>query len=347
MAIGGAERYTRDLARLCQALGYETEVYQFGDSYWEKWYEGIRVRAYPWNNNPRDCIERVMKADLAKAEHVIYMSVATQQQFKSDSIAICHGIWFDNPQFTTQYGLDAANYHVLPALRQTLALVTVDLSFLEYCRCILPRENNNKIKYIPNYVDTSLFLPGSRAADGLIEILYPRRLDPDRGMYIMQAIIPYFLEKYPQVRFNFAVERSSRFLAEWQAWVQNQPQRERIRYAHYEMDEMPSVYRQADIVVVPSLCAEGTPFAVLEAMACAKAVVVSNVGGVGNLVLPGFNGKIVNPTQDAIAQAIEEYIQSEAERQLHGENGRRVVDPAFAKVRWEREWTELFRGLWG
>jgi Glycosyltransferase len=348
VALGGAERYTRDLAFLCRDLGLEPTVRQFGTRYWERPYEGFKVKGYPYPVDAQDCVERVMKPDLDAADHVIYVWVGCQRVYKPKAITISHGIWFDMPPGDRQRGLDFMQSFVQPALAQVSRFVTVDLSFLEYCRCTIPRANYNKMLYIPNYVDTALFHPGERAVDGMVEILYPRRYAPERGIYLMQEIIPGLLTQYPNVRFNFAIDRnSSQLLLEWEKWLQGQPQRERIQYAHYNMDEMPAAYHRADIIVVPSLGAEGTSLAVLEGMACGKPVVVTNVGGLANLVLPGFNGKIVHPTPSAIRQALEEYIRSPEERYMHGRDGRSIAEQAFAKKRWEKQWTEVICSIFG
>jgi glycosyltransferase involved in cell wall biosynthesis len=202
--------------------------------------------------------------------------------------------------------------------------------------------------YIPNYVDTELFRPGERAADGMIEVLYPRRFDPYRGIYLMQEIVPGMLQNYPNLRFNFAIDQTyDHFTSAWLGWLESQLHRARIRYQHYPMDQMPSAYNAADIVVIPSISSEGTSLSALEAMACGKAIVSSNIGGLSNLILPNFNGKIVNPTVNALQAAIEEYINSEPERKMHGKNARRVVETAFTKKLWERQWTRLIQAVFG
>jgi len=345
-SLGGAEKYTRDLAFLCRDLGFETTIRQFGLAPWERLFEGMPVRAYPWNGDQRDCVERLMKPDLDAADHVIYITIGSQMVYKPNSIVINHGIWFDNPNFTRQFGIDVAEQHALPALEQTAAFVTVDLSFLEYCRCVIPHANNNKMIYIPNYVDTDLFRPGERPADDMIEILFPRRYAEPRGIYLMQEIVPDLLQKYPHVRFNFALDKTG-LIGEWEAWLRGQTHWERITYHHYPMDTMPEAYRQADIVVIPSIWAEGTSLAALEAMACGKALVCTNVGGLANLILPNFNGKIVNPTAGAVRSALEEYVNSGQERRIHGENARRVAEQSFSKKRWDRQWTEIIYSVFG
>jgi len=346
VGTGGSERYTRDLALFCRDLGFEPTIRQYGTTNWEKNYLGLPIKAYPWTGNERDCVERVMKSDLDASQHVIYITIGSQVVYQPNSIVINHGIWFDEPQGNRQTGIDIAQSFALPALEQVAAFVTVDLSFLEYCRCIIPWANNNRMTYIPNYVDTELYTPGGRQPDGMIEILYPRRYNLPRGIYLMQEIIPGLLQKYPNVRFNFALDQTS-LLAEFDAWLSRQPYRERISYRHYAFDDMPEAYQRADIVVIPSIWAEGTSLAALEAMACGKALVCTNVGGLANLVFPNFNGKIVNPTPESVREALEEYINSEHQRMKHGNNARLVAHQAFSKKRWDQQWTEVIYSAFG
>lgn len=346
--LGGIERYTRDLAFLCRELGFEVTIHQFGYVHWERNYEGIKVKAYPWNDQAENCVENIMRSDLEESDFVIYMWVGFQRSYRPNSISISHGVWFDDPDSNGSLGTHMINSYIRPALQQLAAFVTVDLNFLNYCRCVMSHGYANKMIYIPNYVDTELFQPGDRVPDGMIEILYPRRFDPYRGIYLMQEIVPRMLQNYPNLRFNFAIDQTyDHFTSAWINWLDSQPHRARIRYHHYPMDQMPSAYFESDIVVIPSISSEGTSLSALEAMACGKAIVSSNIGGLSNLILPNFNGKIVNPTADALEAALEEYINSEPERKMHGENARRVVETAFTKKLWEKQWTRFIQSVFG
>lgn len=343
VVLGGLERYTRDLAFLCRDLGYDVTIHQFGSNFWEKDYEGFPVKAYPWEMNSERCVEEKMDSDLDKADHVIYMWLGFQRKYKPNSISINHGIWFDEPGGDGTWGLNAVKSHVIPALDNLAALVTVDLNFLNFTRSVIPYADNNKMIYIPNYVDTDLFKPMKRKKDNSsVEILYPRRYDKYRGIYIMQEIVPELLDKYPDIKFNFAIDQNHRHLLdEWILWLDKQPHKDRIRYKHYLMDEMPEAYSDADIVVIPSICAEGTSLSALEAMAMGKAIVATNIGGLTNLILPNINGKIVNPTPQSIKIAIEEYINSREERFVHGLSGLYIARTGFSKKKWDVRWKQL------
>jgi glycosyltransferase involved in cell wall biosynthesis len=59
--------------------------------------------------------------------------------------------------------------------------------------------------------------------------------------------------------------------------------------------ELPAIYAAADIFVLPSVIQEAFPLVVLEAMACGKPVIVSNLPGVRSMVSDGKNGFLVQP----------------------------------------------------
>ncbi len=60
-------------------------------------------------------------------------------------------------------------------------------------------------------------------------------------------------------------------------------------------EEIPSVFRQMDVLAVPSLCMEGGPTVLLEALACKVPVMGSNVSAISEYIQHGKNGLLFEP----------------------------------------------------
>ncbi len=98
-------------------------------------------------------------------------------------------------------------------------------------------------------------------------------------------------------------------------------------------DDMASVYAGLDLVVLTSFN-EGTPVTLIEAMASAKPVVATAVGGVPDIVLDGQTG-ILAPSGDAdgLAVAMTDLLLDPGKRQEFGERGREFVREKYTKER--------------
>jgi glycosyltransferase involved in cell wall biosynthesis len=97
-------------------------------------------------------------------------------------------------------------------------------------------------------------------------------------------------------------------------------------------EEMPSLYRSADIVVNPSLV-DNMPVSILEAMASGVPVVSTRIGGIPFIIQDGSTGLLV-PSREpsAIANAVTRLIRDPA-------LARRLADTALNAVQqysWER-----------
>jgi glycosyltransferase involved in cell wall biosynthesis len=104
-----------------------------------------------------------------------------------------------------------------------------------------------------------------------------------------------------------------------------------------DMDMLPAYYRAADLLVLPSETAgEAFGMVLLEAMACGRAVVASDLPGVRSVVSHGRDGLLVPPRKvDALAAAIAEIAQMPEEARMGmGLAGR-------AKVEREYGWTRI------
>ena len=103
-----------------------------------------------------------------------------------------------------------------------------------------------------------------------------------------------------------------------------------------------------DVAVVPSIYQDPLPLAVLESMALAKPVVAFDVGGMGEMISDGVNGRLVGgspPDIAAMAQACLAYFSDADLRRHHGAAGRARIEQDFnARLHAKRIQDELFAG---
>lgn len=103
--------------------------------------------------------------------------------------------------------------------------------------------------------------------------------------------------------YGSADVRSARYMTTIEQQVADFPQ---IRLAgQIDNADISQVYRQIDLLVVPSLWPENSPITILEAQAHGVPVIASNVGGIGDLVHPEVNGLIfANQSVEELTQQL-------------------------------------------
>ncbi len=98
-----------------------------------------------------------------------------------------------------------------------------------------------------------------------------------------------------------------------------------------------------DIFAFPSLH-EGSPNALLEAMACGLPVVTSEVGGMLDIVTEGKDGLLVPPGQeDKLTAKLIMLIQDQALRKRLGEAAKQKITCQFTPEREAKTWIKIYR----
>jgi glycosyltransferase involved in cell wall biosynthesis len=94
--------------------------------------------------------------------------------------------------------------------------------------------------------------------------------------------------------------------------------------------DVPSLYAQAHIVTLPSYYGEGLPKSLIEAAACGRAVVTTDMPGCRDAIESDVTGLLV-PPRDAIAlaDALEHLIRDVKLRQTMGKAGRALAEREF------------------
>ena len=99
------------------------------------------------------------------------------------------------------------------------------------------------------------------------------------------------------------------------------------------IEDLVPVYADLDVVALTSLN-EGTPVSIIEAMASARPVVATAVGGVMDLINDGENGFLVDTGDSAkFADRLITLMDDRSLRSNMGANGRRSVSAVYSKTR--------------
>ncbi len=183
--------------------------------------------------------------------------------------------------------------------------------------------------YIPNYVDTSKFPPVPFSTNGR-NILCACHLFPGKGVHHLLKAFQSVLMRIPSARLNIVGEG---------------PEKKRLEQLCISLDIKDSVrfsgevphmnvadfYAEARIVVLPSVAAENCPLVVLEAMASARPVIGSRVGGIPELILEDQTGLLFNPGDtNELSEKIVQLLLNPERAQKMGALGRERVEKQFS-----------------
>jgi glycosyltransferase involved in cell wall biosynthesis len=142
------------------------------------------------------------------------------------------------------------------------------------------------------------------------------------------------------VFFGLDMERGGAYGAELERLAEGV----NVRFAGFRADAAAAL-READALVLPSWI-EGLPLVVLEAMAHAKPVVATAVGGTPEAVVDGETGVLVAPRDiPALTSALDRLLSDEDLRRRLGEAGRRRVEQHFPSSAMTRRILEIYDEL--
>jgi glycosyltransferase involved in cell wall biosynthesis len=174
----------------------------------------------------------------------------------------------------------------------------------------------DRIEVISTGVDTRLFTPEGSSSlredlncPGKKIILLPARIDPHKGIdSLLEAVASL---SHDVILYITGGGESWKGLSQTllKKYVKKAQQ---LRISHrvifgdgHPWEEMPSIYRGADIVVLTSTY-ESLGLALMEAMACGKPVVGPNIPAIAEYIKSGTNGILIEPDNpESIADGID------------------------------------------
>jgi glycosyltransferase involved in cell wall biosynthesis len=259
------------------------------------------------------------------------------------------------PDITIYPGLKVDTTH-LNWIRKKEIFTQAKLYIATPCQWLMDKVNASILapamiegRVIPNGVDVQLFHPGDRQ-QARLQLGLPS--DQPILLFVANGIKNNPFKDYETLRAAITMigslsEKPIYFVA-----LGEKGQTEHLGQAtvHYiertsNIDLVASYFQAADIYVHASK-AETFPNTILEAMACGLPVVASDVGGVGEQVVNGLTGLLVeslNP--DRLAQAVLLLLEDPSLRQKMGAAGLERVQEYFTLERQAKQYQEWYEEI--
>lgn len=184
-------------------------------------------------------------------------------------------------------------------------------------------------------------VPARAAGEGPL-ITNVGRLTPQKGQRQLLDAARIVLERRPDARFM--IVGAGNLEQELRAHAAAIGVGGRVEFAGIRHD-IPEILGQSDVFVLSSLW-EGMPVSAIEAMAAARPVVLTDVGGVRDLVRPGADGLTVPPDDPpALAAALLSLLDDPALRQRLAAAGRARVQQEFSMEMFIQRHEQLYSEL--
>lgn len=355
--IGGVETYLWNLAKLIQERGDQPLLIQPAVTNFARQIEHLQVIGVKndfrrlRNNTRRNLYEKALSL-VAKDNGLIIFGAdhASVRTPYPRAVSVQHGIGWDLPGRFLRGKIGkipfmpdwfCKRYH---AYRSFLYFnncpnrVCVDYNFLNWYRTKISNMPCGKIWVIPNFVEIPKnYRPDlTRHEQSAVRIIFARRFVEYRGSRLMIEVSKRILKIIDEAEICFAGEGPDEKLISHE--FANEP---KIFITKYLPDESLFFHGKFHIALIPSLASEGTSLSLAEAMAAGCAVVATNVGGMTNMVIDGYNGLLVDPDVDKLVNAVVELAINRVSRRSLAQRAAETACEAFSLKRWKLSWSNV------
>lgn len=361
--IGGIETYIQDLSNLLSEMNYKVTIYQLSDrksslrSYIENGitikevsnYQNYKIQSF--NSIYEEVYHTLNKFDLM----ILPRDTFNVKKYPENVIVLQHGISFDFP------GTDLRKiFQITPFIRdlrkmiycmhqtrltdKCVNLVCVDYNFYNWYRTIGTIDVHKNFVVIPNYSSkfiSEIDFNKKMSQSNSKKIVFARRLTHYRGTLVFLNVVKRLVLEFPNIEVTFAgtgpLEQVIRDASK---------EYSSIKLTSYKASESVEFHKQFDIAVVPTLFSEGTSLSMCEAMAAGCFPVATHVGGLTNLIIDNFNGKLCYPDEESIYEAMREVLLMTDETFIRiTNNAYNSARQSFSLETWRNKWMKYLNKL--
>ena len=348
LTVGGIQTYVKMLLPLIEEVGMIPVIYQASNIDFNKKFNNINVFGVKTNNKDNmkkigKKIVKFIKKNYNTEDIILFANdnMIVKNKFKN-VIAIQHGIYWDvrnheefNHFFNMMYVIFRAISSILRvnSFKYVNELVCVDYNFVNWYRTqVAYTEANLKVITNCTYIPESV-----QKDDTKINIIFARRFNDFRGTTLFSDAIEEVIKKNDNIHITFAGDGPER-----EKLMKRFDGISQVEFIKYLPEQSLSVHSKYDIAVIPTIGSEGTSLSLLEAMACKCAVIATNVGGMTNIILDGYNGLMISPNKDELIKSINMLIEDTNFRKEISSKAQETVIKSFNREEWNIKWKEVF-----
>lgn len=206
--------------------------------------------------------------------------------------------------------------------------------------------SSNGMPIVPNPIDIDFFKPREhKIAKSNPVVLYAGRLEFRKGVHVLMRAIHRVLKKIPEAKFIF-IGKDSGMKPYLINKIKDTNSSENVLIIEgmprYKLKEF---YQESSLCVLPSLW-ENHPYTCLEAMACGKPVIATNIGGYPEIIQNGFNGFLVEAgSSKELAEAILKLLSDATLCENLGKNARKTIESRYRSVEIAQRMVSIYSEL--
>ncbi len=323
--VGGAEVFVVGISRVLADMGVQVDVFCPSRRAFLDYAIERGVRPTTWRTFGKvdpATVARLVALIKATRADVIHTHLSTASLLGALAAKIA-GV----PSVAHVHGLNVAS-----AYKYSTAMIAVSDAVKDHlCSQGIPPD---RIKVIHNGVDLGAFDGidpsaakreiGCNSAAPVVGVF--GRLSAEKGQALAVQAMALIARKHPTAMLLVVGKGKDRAALERTASELNIA--DRVRFAGFS-DDVPRFMSACDIVISPSL-KEGLGLVAIEAMALAKPVVASAVGGLNETVVHGETGFLIPPNDpDALARSVNRFIEDKPLAERMGALGRKRAEEQF------------------
>jgi glycosyltransferase involved in cell wall biosynthesis len=347
--MGGSERYVLNISRR-QSLNHDIQIYSTTQNYEKAGVKSLRGisfhRSYSpvvfWNINPLSMMLRSLvnsSADIYHIHSYIYFlsnqAVLAKLLTKRRVVLQIHG-GVGPPPYRTSW------IHFLAKILYDKSLGKYTIKKSDFVSSVSRADlawigsnyniPNERLRYVPNVVNTDMFKPTSNSSRSGNTILYVGDLEPWKGIGSLLDWVrsPNHWKGYNlKIRFVGQGTLLPKLLdISHQCEANDWPIQLEV-LGQIKHEELPAIMNNARALILPSHW-EGMPTVILEAMSSGTPVITTPVGDIPNLITNMETGLIISRNIESFKEAIDLVLNDDSVVEEITKKARRLIEKEYS-----------------